>query len=518
MPLETFTVVNGTAGLAQAQILIIDPAPTFVQSMGSGGVIYITFTVPAGDKSDISLNVLSATAGGSISDPVIKRSNQIVDAVDDLNLIYVLEGVHALSVDGNGKISILEVNSSSNSFRVSNPELFPSEITGVNVSTNGQISDTLFIATVIRGAQPPETIQPTTGGAPTAPPYDRILFPAFTIAIFIDGKIFVETLAVDPPEEDPDDGIQPDQGTPLIPDLDYSVSLFRSLTAGEIDSDTTFFLVTASVKNVSAVTGLGAAINFFRVDPDIGDVFLTSGSIIGLQPGEVRSVSTGITLRASADLDSLAPNTYTIKAQLGNSIIPNVVPVAYTDADSTNDFRTISIRLLAPGEAPTVLPPPSTSGSGGSGSSNNFSASPTGNQINVVVDDSNSQSLYDIQLGDEYQSNWIETNLQATRVAESIIWQRNQVLTATFTVPYNPDIRRGLTMFLQLNRIGFSMMGLVKSVGHTFSGADDRPVATQIVIRGTEYIFESSLALLGQEVFDRRQVIATGSLVVPTSF
>jgi hypothetical protein len=515
MPLETFTVVNGSAGLSTNRQLVIDPVPTLPQVHATAAITFVEFVVPAGGKSEVTLNILNASSSGSSTDPVVKRSPQIVTATETIDLIYLLEGLHALRIDANGVITITEVNDVGHPLRQQFPDSFPNSVRNRTVSPNGQVSDTLFIATVIRAPRTPRTIQPSVGGAPIAPPYDAVLIPAYSFAAYIDGKIFVETLESPPAEEDETPVVQSDQGPALSPDLDYQLEIFRAISSGEVTSDTINFIVTVSVKNISAVNGDGVAINFFRVDPTLGDVFLTSGGILGLSPGERRSISTGLRLRASSDIAPIPAGNHIIKAQLGNTIIPNVAPVAYSDANSENDSRTITMRLLGPGESPSVLPPPSASGSG---SSNDISPFPTGNQVNVVVDGVNSQSLYGIQPGDEFQSNWIETNVQAIRVAESIIWQKNQVLTASFTVPYNPDVRRGMTVSLRLDRINFSMLGLVKTVGHTFSGSENRPASTQVVMRATEYIFESSLAELGLERFDERQVISVDSLIALASF
>jgi hypothetical protein len=521
MPLESFIVVDGNNVIGTAATFPIDPVPTLpvvhgtqkrvaslTASTAERRVAYLFFDVPAGDKSEVSLNVLSKTP----STVTVKRTPSPIETFSGIDVIYLLEGLHALTIDANGRITITNVNEATHAFRQQFPTAFPSEVDGITIANNGQVSDTLFVATVIRHPQPPATIQPTTGGVPSAPPFDAVAFENYTIAASIEGKVFVETLESPPAEEDDKPAVQPDQGPPLTPDLDLAITVFRSTTTGEIDSDTKFFLGVVNVKNVSAVSTPGVAVNYFRIDPDLGDVFLTSSTIGTLSPGQSKGVSTGLRLRTTKDFQPLVPGNHIIKAQLGNVVLPGTIKTtAYSDAESSNDSRTITMKLLAPGEVPTVLPPPSASGSGGSGSSNNFSPTPTGDQINVVVDDINSQSIYEIQPGDEFQSNWIETNIQATRVAESIIWQKNQVIVVSCTVPYNPDLRRGLTVSFRVNRIGFRIMGLVKTVGHTFSGTEDRPASTQVIIRATEYIFESSLAQLGQEVFDRRQKVLVDS-------
>ena len=122
---------------------------------------------------------------------------------------------------------------------------------------------------------------------------------------------------------------------------------------------------------------------------------------------------------------------------------------------------------------------------------------PEETQLSVRVTDLISQSLYGILVGSEFESEYIETIRQAIRVGEQIIWQSNQTLIFAFSIPFDPSIRRGDTIGIQSSLYaleGFILdsVALVKSVSHVFD-SQSGAVTTQIIARGTEYIFQSSL-------------------------
>lgn len=123
---------------------------------------------------------------------------------------------------------------------------------------------------------------------------------------------------------------------------------------------------------------------------------------------------------------------------------------------------------------------------------------PEETQLSVRVTDATSQALYGALPGPEFESEYIENTRQATRVAEQIIWQSNQTIILTFSIPYNPTIRRGQTIGVQSSLYAadnfiISFTALVKSYSHVFD-ANSGEVTTQIVARGSEYVFVSSLS------------------------
>jgi hypothetical protein len=510
MPLENFMVVQGHSG---STTISLSALPSRLELQANEEVYKVLeFELPAGSKSELSVRVLGKTPDTML----VQNSLQLFEITDSIDVIYFLPGLFALEVNPDGSPIITNVNESSHRFRSEGG--FPSSVQGITVANNGQVSDTLLVVTIIRH---PKLVvrQPGIVFNPPLPqePIDFVSVPSFSISAAVTGKLFVEEIPTPPAEEDAtdeNDDIQEDPGRSLITDLDISLEVFR-LLAIEVDSDTKFFLATARARNISAVTPTsGIIFKFFRVDPDLGNIFMVSQSALVIEPGQFRGVTVGLKLRTALDFEPIPFGTHTIRCEI--SSIGDSTEIQ-TDADTTNNARTASIKLLAPGEPFTVLPPPSTTGGSSGVNGNNLTPEPTGDQVNVVVDDQNSQSLYDIQPGDEFQSNYIETNVQAVRVAENIIWQKNQIIVVTFTLPYNPDLKRGQSVSLNFERAGFSILALVKSIGHTFTGDNNRGASTQVVCRATEYIFESSLAELGDEVLDRRQQVLLDGAIVNSS-
>ncbi len=129
-------------------------------------------------------------------------------------------------------------------------------------------------------------------------------------------------------------------------------------------------------------------------------------------------------------------------------------------------------------------------------------------QISCFVKDNNSKDLYGQRLSqNEEQSDFIETQRQACRVAESIIRDQNQVIEINFVLPFRPAINRGQTIRVQNLAKGVDLHGIVKSYAHTFD-ADSATVTTQVTLRTTEYTFRTSLINLtkgSEEIIDLRQ-------------
>ena len=120
-------------------------------------------------------------------------------------------------------------------------------------------------------------------------------------------------------------------------------------------------------------------------------------------------------------------------------------------------------------------------------------------QISCLVVDPNSKTLYGErpQQGEE-QSDFVETQLQACRAAENIIWQQNKVLEANFTIPFRPAIRRGQTIRILNPTKSIDFLGIIKSFSHEFDFGS-ASVVTQIQATGTEYIFETASGLQNTE-------------------
>ena len=107
--------------------------------------------------------------------------------------------------------------------------------------------------------------------------------------------------------------------------------------------------------------------------------------------------------------------------------------------------------------------------------------------------DPNSKILYgERPATSDLQSDFIETQLQACRVAENIIWQQNKVIDVNFSIPFRPAIRRGQTIRVLNPKKSIDFLGIVKSFSHVFN-FDQASVVTQIQATGTEYIFRSGI-------------------------
>ncbi len=127
-------------------------------------------------------------------------------------------------------------------------------------------------------------------------------------------------------------------------------------------------------------------------------------------------------------------------------------------------------------------------------------------QVSCLVIDENSKNLYGSRPSvREEQSDFIETQRQACRVAEAIIWNRNMVIGKNLVTLFNPSIKRGQTA--RVTNIGndIDFQGIVKSVGHQFN-IDNGSAITEVLIRSTEYVFQSALGENNsEEKLDRRQ-------------
>ncbi len=130
-----------------------------------------------------------------------------------------------------------------------------------------------------------------------------------------------------------------------------------------------------------------------------------------------------------------------------------------------------------------------------------------GEQVSCLVIDENSKNLYGSRPSvREEQSDFIETQRQACRVAEAILWNRNMVLEKNLTTLFNPGIKRGQTA--RVTNIGndIDFQGIVKSVGHQFN-VDSGSAITEVLVRCTEYIFQSAL---GESNSDENQCRGSG--------
>lgn len=132
------------------------------------------------------------------------------------------------------------------------------------------------------------------------------------------------------------------------------------------------------------------------------------------------------------------------------------------------------------------------------------------NQIQATFIDLISQALYSKLPGEEYTSEYIETIRQAYRVAERIVWESNKTIYISFSMPYNPDIKRNMTAEVSYSRIGLQIRGLIINYGHTIQ--NDGICSTQVTIRATEYVFQSYLGEINlNERLDERQAINISS-------
>jgi len=119
--------------------------------------------------------------------------------------------------------------------------------------------------------------------------------------------------------------------------------------------------------------------------------------------------------------------------------------------------------------------------------------------ISCLVVDPNSKTLYGERPNQsEEQSDFIETQLQACRVGENIIWQQNKVIEVNFQIPFRPAIRRGQTIRVLNPAKSIEFLGIVKSFSHDFDfgGAT---VTTSIQATTTEYLFETASGLKNLE-------------------
>ncbi len=114
-------------------------------------------------------------------------------------------------------------------------------------------------------------------------------------------------------------------------------------------------------------------------------------------------------------------------------------------------------------------------------------------QICCRVEDPNSKILYgDRPATSDLQSDFVETQLQACRVAENLIWQQNKVLEVSFAIPFRPAIRRGQTIRVLIPQKNIDFLGIIKTFQHSFN-FDQATVITRIQATTTEYVFNSGV-------------------------
>lgn len=174
-------------------------------------------------------------------------------------------------------------------------------------------------------------------------------------------------------------------------------------------------------------------------------------------------------------------------------VCPTVTPLCQTKPYNTIDWFPYNIHVQITGFVTTDFPQ-------GTGINEE--------QISCFVKDNNSKALYGQRLSqNEEQSDFVETQRQACRVAEGIIRDQNQVLEINFILPFRPAINRGQTIRVQNLAKGIDLHGIVKSYAHTFDTAS-ATVTTQVTLRTTEYVFRTSLITLtkgSEEIIDLRQ-------------
>lgn len=126
--------------------------------------------------------------------------------------------------------------------------------------------------------------------------------------------------------------------------------------------------------------------------------------------------------------------------------------------------------------------------------------------ISACITDKQSIELYGERPSvTEIQSDFIETQNQAIRVGEAFLWNRNQVLGLRLVTLFNPSIKRGVTIQVTNAAGEITFLGIVKSVGHSFS-ITQGSVITEVLARTTEYIFQSFLGETNvDEKLDERQ-------------
>jgi len=126
--------------------------------------------------------------------------------------------------------------------------------------------------------------------------------------------------------------------------------------------------------------------------------------------------------------------------------------------------------------------------------------------VSASIEDLQSKELYGDRLSSsELQSDFIETQVQAIRVGEALLWNKNRVIEARFLTLFNPSVKRGSTIqVLNINN-NIIFQGVVKTVGHLFDiGAGD--AVTEIIATTTEYVFQSFLGTTQpDEKLDQRQ-------------
>lgn len=134
-------------------------------------------------------------------------------------------------------------------------------------------------------------------------------------------------------------------------------------------------------------------------------------------------------------------------------------------------------------------------------------------QVSVVVQDSICNELYGFRPGKEEQSDFIETQKQALRVGEYMLWQAQMVISTEFSVPFNPAIRRGQTIRVRNTDKNIDILGIVKDVSHGIrtglnATGNNLAAVTRIQLRSAEYIFRSTLGEADpQEILDQRQSV-----------
>lgn len=466
-------------------------------------VQYVLIDVPADviktsiilDAKVISPTDLRLITNITSSSTPVQESRQYVESGTHLlktpsGYLYVLKGLWSYNEQGT---YLINVGSNNNSLRRTYPSLYP-VTTSQNVDASGYITNTNRLCyTVIRGWTLPVTglyadflacsvslvwngdKTTSTSPSPSTTTTTTTSTTTTTTPKPIAGVIPAPT-PVPPPATVPPPP-PPAPSTPTIettlPDLrvsDIEILPGTTLERGQI------FSVFVSISNDGTADCL-SNFNVFIILKDItgNRTFLKQATVGGLNKSAQKTVEVIGALLST-------------NARLGNSIIEVSIDPGngVVESSKLNNISSITVNITDP-NGNTSNPPTST------GPSPPRLGDPSETQVSQIVDDSNSQALYGILSGPEFQSDYIETVTQCIRVAENIIWEHNNTIIITMNIPFDPTMRKGKTgAVVSAKGKGFYSVGIIRDFSHKFN-IESGEVYTQIRITATEYIFQSIL-------------------------
>lgn len=512
----------GSQSLGSDSIFSVKPLPSFADVHASSIVEFIEVTLPQGTKSNVKYIVTGVT-------PVITSVRENIfgnfPSTSTSNILFVNAGLSSVRVDRSGNLQITNANLFNHPDRVSNPGAFPSSVANVTVSNSGVGENEVFYLTIIRSPHPNIVAQEV----------QNVTIEPYTIGVEVVGTVLLDEVSQFVVQSDPSRIAQPDISAPCVTGIDFELSGL-SLEKSSVTRYESF-KVLVTLKNVGTnsfdslptVDGNGKAIVAERCYPgpsfqvrSFGGTWRRlnssgAGEHPKLKPGQSKEFVITASLAEFAQVGS-----YDIRVKLENSSYCNhpdlkdPITKEFIDDNLNNNEVSTTISLVA-NQTDIPDPPGPKPSSGGGGTSLEPTAEQTSSQVTCIFNDSKSFGLYGFFPSEEFQSDYIETVTQACRVAEKIVWERNQVLETSFSVPYNPDVFVGQTVEVRYREADFSIFGIVKSVGHTFTTGGE--VATQVVVRSTEYVFDSLLgSASSEERVDQRQLINVGQSDTLTSF